>query len=1576
MKQKMKQWIAYILSFCMIFSMTQFVSGSAVYAAEVADGEIDESQEGIQIVRYMTGKETSSTSASYLESYADRLTDFIVGTESMTWSVEFKTSSSKLQSLLFLERGDQYCAFYLNGGALKFEPTKNNISVQGNVSYADNQYHTAELEIQKGKAVILRMDGQEVARNTSPMMLKDLTWTPTAFTIGGSKNYSSASGWKFEGSMKNVVLKKTYVVQKKPVWQGSNLSDAAIDIEGCSGLENGAISMAYRLKEESNVKTTLMEFGSNGEIYADPTSGKVGTSIGSTTLEKAAGTALGTTKWHNVTLVKSDSQLEIYVDGSSIGSGEYSGNLDLSKIQKGENVYCSGAKVYDSAMNEDQVSVLHENTNLTTYPDRSAKLEGYFKGPDRDIFNEGFDGAKSYRIPAITTSYRTGTVIASIDKRVDSSADGAVTDTVIRRSEDNGETWGDPIMVIDMPDYQAYTTDPEMVTDNDPESPTYGRIYILVDHFPKGISWNGAEVGTGYKEIDGKKYQILTDKNGDEYTIREKGIVYDSEGNLTEYQVETEAEAPYKDQGNLYKNGEKVGSIYDFKSKELKMLKTCYLWITYSDDDGLTWSRPRDITPEVKEDWMSFSGTGPGAGVQLQSGRLIFTTYLNRDGNAGHFSSCNVYTDDHGETWHKGGSPNDNQPGGPAQCAFQLNESCIVELKNGHLIQFMKNASSEVAMSVSTDQGEHWGPVTYAKGIPEVYCQMAVLHYGDLYDPDDKQIKDAIIFANPAGPGRTHGTVRIAFVNDDDTLDWKYSKLIEEERFLYNSLTRMKNGNIGMIYENEKGGATAAAFTSFSAQYIMDPNEYESTPQPSRMSVKVLDASGNETETLSIGNELRIDIAFDNLVFAAGNVTSNIQIGNEVKEASLVGNIDENTLEFSYTIQPEDTGDITAFSEVNVKEGGAAETIYNIPLADKPYVTKTVSLGKVQEAQPVQPVQPEGFEQLPTAGMTATAGSEHSSTGNEGPASNVLNDNRGQIWHTKYDDDNASNGGRSKHYITIDLNGTYLVCGLTYLPRDNAANNGTITKYQIEVSLDGESFYPYARGEWAKNKDEKLAIFAYGPVPAAYVRLRALETGDEWATASAIRIIGNSQTEGVVNRAELAQYLIQYSEDREPLAEVYPQFVQNLAAAEEVALDTSATQAQIDSIVKTLSASLTALDNDLNEEKTAAEEKSKDDYTITSWIEYQKAVTAAEELVDDAPQAQKLAVYLALKQATANLIVTDAAMEAAKEAAETKTGKAIEKLEAVIQEKNNSISAGDTIPLKLEDGTKLQWSTDFEYVTIDPYGNVIVSEDLEEERDIEFIVAVSYSKGKIVTESKSVKVKPLERYTVTFDVDGGAPSPDKQTILTGKTASKPNDPSKAGYTFTGWYLGSAATPYDFDTPVTGSITLSAKWKAIDGDGNGDGNGNVVVVTPRLTKGLTATVGKFKYVVLDPDKKTAAVTGSTSNSEKSLTIGDNVTINGESCTIVQIDQDAFKNYKKLTKVTIGKNVETIEKNAFSGCKKLKKITLKGAALKTVKSGAFKKTAKNLTVKASKVKKPQRKKLQTAMRKGGNKKLTVK
>ena len=76
------------------------------------------------------------------------------------------------------------------------------------------------------------------------------------------------------------------------------------------------------------------------------------------------------------------------------------------------------------------------------------------------------------------------------------------------------------------------------------------------------------------------------------------------------------------------------------------------------------------------------------------------------------------------------------------------------------------------------------------------------------------------------------------------------------------------------------------------------------------------------------------------------------------------------------------------------------------------------------------------------------------------------------------------------------------------------------------------------------------------------------------------------------------------------------------------------------------------------------------------------------------------------------------------------------------------------------------------------------------------------------------RVHVTEEYTVTFNAYGGFPTPDKQHVKSGEKAVLPVAPTLKGYTFAFWYLGEdeqTATAYDFDTPVTGDITLTAKW---------------------------------------------------------------------------------------------------------------------------------------------------------------------
>ena len=126
------------------------------------------------------------------------------------------------------------------------------------------------------------------------------------------------------------------------------------------------------------------------------------------------------------------------------------------------------------------------------------------------------------------------------------------------------------------------------------------------------------------------------------------------------------------------------------------------------------------------------------------------------------------------------------------------------------------------------------------------------------------------------------------------------------------------------------------------------------------------------------------------------------------------------------------------------------------------------------------------------------------------------------------------------------------------------------------------------------------------------------------------------------------------------------------------------------------------------------------------------------------------------------------------------------------------------------------WLCDINYVP-DPY----VAEfntafpNLKHVRNDEKIVPVTliWADGSWQLKTQG-SVHVTEEYTVTFNAYGGFPTPDKQHVKSGEKAVLPAEPTLKGYTFAFWYLGDDeqnATAYDFNTPVTENITLTAKW---------------------------------------------------------------------------------------------------------------------------------------------------------------------
>lgn len=447
------------------------------------------------------------------------------------------------------------------------------------------------------------------------------------------------------------------------------------------------------------------------------------------------------------------------------------------------------------------------------------------------LFYEGYDNSSNYRIPSLLTT-KKGTVIAAVDQRRSGSGDSGDIATVIRRSRDGGRTWGEPQQLIDLPaggSYHSFTIDSSMLQDE-----KTGRVFLLVDMFPESTGlMSGSPVkmaASGYREINGKTYLVLMSRDGNKtYTLRENGRVYLEENGTSSpspYSVPSSAK------GELYKDGAPAGNIFLYtgdQAGELSVIKTSYLWLISSDDEGRTWSEPVCLNGQVKKDFMVFLGTGPGVGIQIRrgihKGRLVFPVYYtNSNGLAESQSSAVIYSDDNGVTWKIGESPNDGRDGIRTETMNDkskiLTESQVVEVgSQGRLKLFCRNQSGHVMVATSDDAGTTWrDEVVPDEGLYDCYCQLSIVAY-----PKQIDNKPAYVFSNPAADKRNNGVVRIGLYDEAaDSFDWKYSQLIWEGKYQYSCISVLPDGTIGILYEGDQPNMRFARMTP---EWIVSHNE-------------------------------------------------------------------------------------------------------------------------------------------------------------------------------------------------------------------------------------------------------------------------------------------------------------------------------------------------------------------------------------------------------------------------------------------------------------------------------------------------------------------------------------------------------------------------------------------------------------------------------------------------------------------------------------------------------------------------------------------------------------------------------
>ncbi|MDS8294966.1 LPXTG-anchored neuraminidase NanA [Streptococcus pneumoniae] len=640
-------------------------------------------------------------------------------------------------------------------------------------------------------------------------------------------------------------------------------------------------------------------------------------------------------------------RVRLYVNGvlsrTSLRSGNFIKDMpDVTHVQIGatkranntvwgSNLQIRNLTVYNRALTPEEVQ---KRSQLFKRSDLEKKLpEGAALTEKTDIFESGRngnpnkDGIKSYRIPALLKTDK-GTLIAGADERRLHSSDWGDIGMVIRRSEDNGKTWGDRVTITNLRD-NPKASDPsigspvniDMVLVQDPETK---RIFSIYDMFPegKGIFGMSSQKEEAYKEIDGKTYQILY-REGEKgaYTVRENGTVYTPDGKATDYRVVVDPVKPaYSDKGDLYKGDQLLGNIYftTNKTSPFRIAKDSYLWMSYSDDDGKTWSAPQDITPMVKADWMKFLGVGPGTGIVLRNGphkgRILIPVYTTN--NVSHLdgsqSSRVIYSDDHGKTWHAGEAVNDNrQVDGQKIHSSTMNnrraqntESTVVQLNNGDVKLFMRGLTGDLQVATSKDGGVTWEKdIKRYPQVKDVYVQMSAIH--TMHNG-----KEYIILSNAGGPNRENGMVHLARVEENGELTWLKHNPIQKGEFAYNSLQELGNGEYGILYEHTEKGQNAytLSFRKFNWEFLS-----KDLISPTEAKVK---------RTREMGKGV-IGLEFDSEVLV--NKAPTLQLANG-KTARFMTQYDTKTLLF--TVDSEDMGQkVTGLAE------GAIESMHNLPVS-------------------------------------------------------------------------------------------------------------------------------------------------------------------------------------------------------------------------------------------------------------------------------------------------------------------------------------------------------------------------------------------------------------------------------------------------------------------------------------------------------------------------------------------------------------------------------------------------------------------------------------------------------------------
>ncbi|HFI2473087.1 TPA: sialidase domain-containing protein [Streptococcus suis] len=771
--------------------------------------------------------------------------------------------------------------------------------------------------------------------------------------------------------------------------------------------------------------------------------------------------------------------VSLYINGELVGEATASQDLfgsDLDKGQLGEtqratqNAWAAASlsinnfTLYNRALAAEEIAkrsalfvrreypfILEEGSQIT---DKLTVYEGGRSGqknPDNEV--------ASFRIPALLKTDK-GTLIAATDQRHDHHYDWGNIAQVVKRSTDQGVTWGPTIKLVDLranpnaADYKygsPLTIDTALVQD-----PSTKRIFAIYDMYPEGKALFGAPdtYEAEYTVVDGKHYLNLY-KAGETspYLLKEDGRIYAPTGEVTDYRVNIQDSSPaYANIGDIYQGSgtEAIGNIY-FQTQKTAPFRTAlanFIWMSYSDDDGLTWSHPKDITPNLKKPHMKFLGLGPGTGIVLHTGeyagRLVVPAYsLSYEGGMNSQSALVFYSDDHGETWYAGKSFNDGRrlaDGTVLESSTMNNlseigtEATIVQLNNGHIKMFMRGKKGAVRMATSTDGGASWqNDLEIFRDVPDVYVQLSAIRI-------ERDGKEYVILANASGPERTNGHVRIAEVKEDGSLVWLHHQMVQDGEFAYNSIQHLGGDDFGLLYEHKTGNQNwySLYYRKFNWNYLTQASS--GRPQ-------------SQVSSIDFYKDNYIVLHFENDILALNEPNLHLSNGNL---AEFVSQLDNKKL--LYRIREEDMG--SAILEV---ASGSLLNINKLPVSVVALLSKDKDkvLSKI-DGKRVHITGQDVYEDGRGLGLD-----------------NLMDGNKGRATDLRWDRTNNP-AITLPQTITLGLENEKVLHSLLISKR--TPGNGTLTKYQVKAYLDDQQVF---------DTGEQSVAFTTAEVPVFFNGVKA-----------------------------------------------------------------------------------------------------------------------------------------------------------------------------------------------------------------------------------------------------------------------------------------------------------------------------------------------------------------------------------------------------------------------------------------------------------------------------------------------------